>query len=1029
MLDITTPSVRYPTLTAIAVLLVFVWGIWYYNTMSRREDPSITILGAQISTIWPGALPEDIEQYVTDPIEEACEQIPEVKEVTSWTRNSISLLWVELDSETPKSEIPHIWTQLRARLARLRPTLPQGCGDPDVDDEIFDTCSHVFCITGQGLTQRELSAVAQRVKERLSALPAAGRVNIDGNLEERIYLEFDPARLTQFRLSPDSVLDMVRAQNALLPGGSLEAGGDTFALRASGEFKGLDDLRNMSIYSSAAGSNLRLGDLGTATYGYEDPPSLLCRVNGREAVAVSLIMREGKNVTVLGRQVEAELARIRADLPAGVDLVCVQDQPRQVAARIEIFTGCLRDGIILVTLLVFALMGWRAAVPVAAAIPVTLVGTFAVISLLGTDLHQLSIAALIISVGLIVDDAIVVSDNIFRHLQMGKTPLRAAIEGTHDIIIPDLTGTLVTMVSFLPLLGLKGDAGSFVHDIPVVVCAALAMSFLASITITPSLAALLLKPGAGRPREALLLPALDFIKRGYPPLLAWSHRRRWLTLLIVTAAFAGSLALFPYLGMEFFPSAERDQFVIDIEAPMGTAIQETAELARYAEAVLSRKNVVANYVTYIGGGGPRFYYAILGAEHIPSYARIVVNVKRWQDSAPLAAQLRQELPASVPGARIQVRLLEQGPPVGDPIQLHVDGESLSKLKAIGAQIKGLLAQSPGVSDIHDNFGRDSKQVRLQVNQAALRQCGCSTADISSLLATAFSGQFVTNYRAPNREIPVVARLYPQFRGSVADIERLYIQSRTSMQPVSLKSLASPQVEFVTSQIERFNGRRRLIVSATTDGTVLPSEVVARLRPQIDALGLPPGYNLRFKGEAEEAGEAYSGLGAATIIAILLIMLILVAEFKSVRIGLIILLTIPLALIGAILGLYLTGWRFGFIAGLGVTSLAGIVVNHVIVMVDFIMLRLRDGHNMDEAIRLAGEARLRPIMLTSLACIFGLLPLGLSGGSMFAPMCWVVIFGVLTSTLLTLIVVPLVFRSLAGRKAVRLARQAGPERQH
>ncbi|MCC7479297.1 efflux RND transporter permease subunit [bacterium] len=1018
--DLTSQSVRYPSLTLIAVLLVLAWGLFYYFTMSRREDPDITILGAQLTTIWPGALSEDVEQYVTDPLEQLCEELPEVQEMTSFSRSGISQIWVELDKDTPKDDVPQIWDRLRAKIQRLAATLPQGCFLPVVDDEFFDTASHIFCISGSAYSPRELEAAAERMKERFSELPAAGRVSVIAAQPERIYLDFDPARLTQFGLHPRQVLDLVRAQNALLPGGSIDAGGDTYAITASGEFTSLESMRGMQLLASESGQSLRLGDLGRVRYGYLDPPELLCRVDGKPAVAVSIVMRQGKNVIDLGRQVDGALEEMRRELPEDLQITRVQDQPEQVEGRVHIFIENLRDGVILVSLLVLLFMGWRAAIPVVAAIPLTLVGTFALLSMLGTDLHQLSIAALIISLGLVVDDAVVVNDNVYRYLEMGYPPIRAAIEGTRDILVPDLTGTLTTMVAFMPLLGLRGDAGQFVRDIPIVVCCALAMSFLVSITVTPLLGALLLKPRSKPPREALMLPLLAAMQRAYLPLLAFSQRFRALSLLAMLALFVSSVLLFPRVGMQFFPGAERNQFVVEIEAPTGTAIGESLELAAYAERYIAQQEGVRNFVTWVGGSGPRFYYALLSESNLPSFARIVVNTESVADAARLASLLQRELPAEVPGARVRSKLLEQGPPIGDPIQIEIEGEKLQELTRLGEELKALLAQVPGVVDIHDNFGRPSQQIRLQVDEAALRQTGLTSADIAGATATSFSGEVVSMFRAPGREIPIVARLEPRFLSSAASLERVFLHSPVSGRPVALSSLVRIESAQSISQIQRSNARRQYMVLAGTDVGVLPSSAMQQIRPLAEALELPPGYSLRFKGEAEESGEAFSGLGQATIVVLLLIMLILVAQFKSVRIALVIFLTIPLSLIGAFLGLYLTGWPFGFIAGLGLTSLAGIVVNNGILMIDFVVLRLREGLPLAEAIRDSGTERLRPILLTSLACVFGLLPLGLSGGSMWAPLSFTVIGGVLVCTVLTLIFVPLVFSLIGARRAVSLA---------
>ena len=818
---------------------------------------------------------------------------------------------------------------------------------------------------------------------------------------------------------------MIQGQNALLPAGSLDVSGDSYTIEAGAGFTSLDELRDLLLYVAPSGQQVHLGDLGTVTYGYEDPPQMMARINGPlprgggAAVAVSVVMKTGKNVIELGRQVERELTAIRADLPAGITITEVQDQPREVRARIDVFLGNLRDGIILVVLIVFLLLGLRASLPIAVAIPLNMVCTFAVLSLLLTDLHQLSIAALIIGLGMIVDDAVVVTDNIHRYVELGLPPREAAVKATTEVAVPVFTSTLTTVFGFAPLLGLVGDSGTFVRDIPIVVSVALLLSYLLAVTISPLVASRLFRKETRRPREALLLPLVEALQRGYPRALRWTQRHRVVSLGMVLLAIAGSLALFPRLGVQFFPGAERDQFVIDVYAPEGTAIEQTSQIAGYAERLLSEQQGIVNYVTYVGQGGPRFYYNVVPETLLSNYAQIVVNTVDVPTSARLVEKLRGEVRSRVPGARVEVKILEQGPPVGAPLQIVVRGPRINELKLIGEQIKQVLAQVPGTIDIRDNFGRDSYLLKLHINDSQLRSIGQTPAEVKMLTALAFSGAPVTSFRAPDRQIPVVARLYKEFRQQASDIGRLYLNNKLTGDAVALSSVAYFSTERTTSFIQRHNGERQLNVSAYVASGTLPSAVLKQIQPLVDEIQLPPGYKLQYRGEAEESAEAFGGLGRATVVALLLILLMLVLEFKSIRIAMVVYMSVPLAVIGAIGGLYITGWPFGFIAGLGFMALAGIVVKNAIVLVDFVMQALREGENIEDALAQAGQVRLRPIILTSATTMLGLLPLGLFGGSLWAPMCFAVIFGLLSSTVLTLFVVPLLFRLFATSAALKI----------
>ena len=1016
---LTAWSVRYPTLMLLALLLVMLWGFSYFFTMSRREDPNILVRGAQVVTIYPGALPSEVEEYVTDPLEELCSDIPEVSEVYSLSRYSVSVLWVHLEDNVRNEQIPQIWDKLRAKISLIAPSLPQGCGAPNVNDEFFDTCSHVLAISGAEATPRELAAIAHRVKQRMSKLAAAGRVAVFAEQPERIYLEFDPAKLVRFGISADQIIGVIQGQNTLMPSGSLDVAGDNYTLEAGAGFRSLDELRQLLILVTPEGQQIHLRDLGNITYGYEDPPQVVARLNGQPAVVVSVVMKTGKNVIELGRQVEQELEAIRRDLPAGINIDKVQDQPAEVNKRLDIFLGNLRDGVLLVVLIVFLLLGFRASLPIAIAIPLNMVCTFAVLSLFKTDLHQLSIAALIIGLGMIVDDAVVVTDNIYRYLLLGYKPRQAALTATREVAVPVFTSTLTTVFGFAPLLGLRGDSGTFVRDIPIVVSVSLLLSYVLAVTITPLVASRVFRLRTAAPREALLNPLIERLRQGYPAILRYTQRHAWMFMGLVIATTLASLLLFPRLGVQFFPGAERDQFVIDVYAPEGTSIVETSRITEYVEQILSEQPDIVNYIAYIGQGGPRFYYNIVPETLLSNYAQVVVNTASVEATERLVLQLRQILRPSVPGARIEVKILEQGPPVGAPIQLVVRGPQIGELKRLSKEIQASLAQVSGVIDIRDNFGRDSYLLKLHLDDNQLRSVGQTPAQVKLLTALAFSGAPVTSFRAPDREIPVVARLIKSARQSTLDVERLYIHNSITGDPVTLSALMRFTTESTTSSIERFNSERQLNVSAYVEPGMLPSAILREIRPLVEAIDIPTGYKLLYRGEAEESAEAFSGLGQATVVALLLILLMLMIEFKSLRISLVVYIAVPLALIGAIGGLYLTGWPFGFIAGLGFMSLAGIVVKNGIVLIDFVLQALREGQGLEDALAQAGQARLRPILLTSATTVLGLLPLGLLGGSMWAPMCFAIIFGLISSTVLTLFVVPLLFRLVAGRAVLRM----------
>ncbi|MBN2081706.1 efflux RND transporter permease subunit [bacterium] len=1008
-------------LTLIATLLIAIWGLSYFTAMSKREDPEIKIRGARVVTVFPGALPEDVEQYVTKPIEDVAAEIGEVSEISSESRAGISVIIVMLEDSTPVGSIDQIWDRLRNKIDRIRDTLPEGCYDPFVDDEFFETCSHIICLSGESYTPRELTAFAERIKNRLSSLNDAGTVTVWADRPERIYLEYDPQQVSRYYGADlGAIMAAVGGTNALMPGGTLELQGNTYALDSSGGFDSLNDIEDLPVYGTPGGAQVRLGDLGDLRYGYEEPPSYLARVNGRECVLVSVIMKDGKNVLNLGRQVDTALAELRQSLPADLAVDVVQDQPWQVSLRINSFLKNLYTGIALVILVVFLFMGFRPSVPVGLAIPLVIIATFAVLSMLGTSLQQMSIAGLIIALGMLVDNAIVVTDNVSRFIDRGFERKQAAIQATKELALPMLTSTLTTVCAFLPLALLPGETGDFVIDIPLVVSTAILVSYVIAITVTPAICSLVLRPTTGTRTFQPLDPLMKLIERMYPPVLRWTQQHMPLTLAIVLTAFAGALALFPQLGVQFFPGAERNQFAIDIRLADGSSIEETRGVVEQIEAELATHDDVTSCLANIGQGGPMYYYNRITQSSQSNYADLLVNTVSPEATARLVPRLRRALQAQVAGARIEVKMLEQGPPVGAPIQIKLRGENLNQLKSLGRQVSGILTATPNVIDVRDSFGEDSRQLLLELDETQLRAIGNTRQDVNKLTLLASTGLQVTEYRAPSRTIPVLLRSFAANRDSALDLEQLYLYNKYTGNPVPISSVGHYETVNVTSRIQRTDRERELTISGYLSGGRLASEALSQdIKPALAEIKLPPGYELKISGEAEESGEAFGNLGAFALIALLLIVLILVAQFKSVRISLVVFLAIPLALIGAVLGLFFSGWPFGFTAGMGVVSLAGIVINNSIVLMDFIMEKLRRGRPLDKAIDEAGQERLRPILLTTATTIGGLLPLGLFGGSMWAPMAFAIIGGLIVSTLLTLIVVPLLFRLVAAKRALAL----------
>ena len=1018
-MKLTETAVKVPTLTIVATLLVVMWGLSYFNSMPRREDPDIEIIACWVLTTYPGALPEEVEQYVSKPIEDVVAEISEVDEIRSESNYSFSRVTIILDEDTPQNKIKQIWDNTRAKIDSIRDDLPEGCGDPILSDDVFDTCSHIVALTGENYTPREMEAFGERIKKRLGDLPSAGTVRVEGAQEEQIYVEFNPERLAFYRMTLNDLAGALQSTNTLYPGGALNLAGNEYSISSPGGFKSIDDIQTLPVYTTKDGQQVRLADVAEVRYGSPDPPEHLCRLNGEPATLVSVSMKDGRNVMQLGREVEAELENIRQSLPEDVGVTLVHDQPHEVNLTTNTFLSNLYQGFFLVFLVVFLFMGFRPSIPVGLAVPLSLIGSFAIFSMLGTQLQRMSIGGLIITLGMLVDNAIVITDMAQRYVDEGMERRAAAIKATKTLMVPVFTSTLTTVAAFGPLLMMPGMIGEFIADIPITVSVAIGMSFVVAVTVTPTICAYLLVSTTKYKTFQPLDPLMKLLERNYPPLLAWTQRNVTITTLIVIGAFVGALVVGKTLGVQFFPAASRDQFVIDMFAPEGTSIFETNEMAAGIEKILSEQTGIVNYTVSVGEGGPKFYGARFPNSPSTSLAEFLVVTESGKDSTRLAPIIHREAFARVPGCRTEVKLLELGPAVGTPIQLEIHGASIEKLRAIGAQLKDILESVDGTIDIYDSFGIERPQLRLNADPASLRAAGLTTGDINRLTALLTSGYPVTNFRAPERTIPVTLRALPEYRDESADLSRIYIANRVNDGQIPLSSLATLETADVTGKIERLDRSRKMTVNSNLKDGYLAADVLAEVWPQVHELDLPPGYEITESGMEDHRKEAFGKVVNAMFTALLLIMIVLVGQFQSLRIALVVYLAIPLALIGAILGLFFSGWPIGFMAMLGILSLIGIVIKNSIVLVDFIMDKLRSGVPLDQAISESGQARLRPIILATATTVGGLLPLGLFGGGMWAPMAWAIIGGLLVSTVLTLIVVPLFFRLVAGKRALEL----------
>jgi multidrug efflux pump subunit AcrB len=1005
-------------------------GLTNFATMSRREDPEITIRDALIITRWPGAPATNVEELVTDPLEKVIAAIPEVETITSESLVGLSIIQVTADDRVTDTD--QVWDEVRAKVRTVGPQLPRGVDPPLVNSDFGDVYEIVLALSqipipgthriDRSYTPRQLEIFAERIEDEVELIDSVARVDFWGVQPERIYVEVDSADWAKINLTATQLRDMFEARNIVQPGGEFDTERVRYAVNPTGEFTTVSEMNDLVVGRVDGNLPVRLGDLPIRVdRRYEEPPRTLTRLTRPEAphrpsVVLGVSMKSGRNVIEMAQAVDTVIARLQGSvLPPDLELTRVNDLPRQVKTRIGDLRTNLLQGMLIVLVVALVTMGWRPALIMASAIPLSMILAFAVVPYIGVELEQFAIASLIIALGMVVDNAIVVSDNTVRLIREGMPKRGAAIKGAQDLAVPILTSTLTTIFAFLPMLTIVGNVGEYVASLPVVVAATLGASFFVAMFVTPIMCVWLLKVPASTDAEAhddspARLPLYDRV-------ISWCLDHKGMVLGSATFVFIASLFLLPVIGSQFFPFGLRDQFFIKVWLPEGSPIDATSRIAQDVEEILLHlspvtegrltKHRLANVVTFIGSGGPRLMLTQQPEYDYPYYALLLVNTTNPEYTEEYAREVRREVD-KFHQARITVDLFMLGPPIKDPVEFRLIGRDVDVLRRTAREMVRIFKEAPGTVRPYDNWGAMGYQVEVKVDSHAANLAGVTNADVAFTTRSLLSGAHLTTYREGDHLVPVMLRTLREKRRDLNDLSGIFVSGASGKVP--LESIAKVVPTWNPAVIARRNNLRTVTVGSRVEEGVLANSVAAQIKPRLDELigALPAGYFLEEGGEQEETAKAQAQVVRAVGIAIVLISLVLIAQFNSLLKALIILLTVPMAMIGVLIGLLVTGWAMGFMAMLGVISLAGIVINNAIVLIDFIETKTAEGHDLRSAVTSAGRLRLRPIILTTLTTIGGLLPLSLFGGALWAPMTNGMIFGLIFSTALTLVVVPTLY---------------------
>ena len=997
------------TLTVIALLVLA--GSLAYRDIPKAQDPGFTIRTAVITTRFPGASPQRVEELVTDKIEKKVQEMPEVDNITSESRTGISIINVNF-KESYRIMRP-IFDDLRRKVETVVEDLPQGSTVPVVNDEFGDVFGSMYTLTGDGFSYAELKTVADELRDVLLKEPDIAKVEIHGSQQEVIFVEYNNARLSEFGLSPQQLAVTLESANIVSSGGDVTSGRERIALEPTGNYESLDDLRR-SVVQLPGGTLAYLEDIADVYRGYKDPPRSVARVNGEPALALAISMREGGDILKLGDRLNEIMPELIARYPWGVNIEKVWFQADLVRANVDNFTNNLMQAIGIVVVVMIGFLGIRTGLVVGALIPTTMISTFFVMQVFDITINQISLTALIISLGLLVDNAIVMTESVLVKREQGADAVSAAVESGKELGAPLLISSLTTAFAFMPIAMAKSAVGEYTSDIFYVVGITLLLSWLLAMTFIPMLTTVALKvdkkPGS---RDE----AFDgqWYER-YRGLLSAAIYNPYKFLVLVVAAFMLAIYGMGAVRQEFIAPSEDPIFTAKLEMPLGTSIEASEAVMNSVDEFVSAEyhgesGKVRNWLTFIGDGGPRFILSLNPPNPNPANTFLIANTFEGKAVDSVIAGIEQYVRTAHPDLAAQVKRLGNGPPVDYPIIVRLSGFDVDSLYRMADEVTDYLYSQPGVSDVKNTWGLQTKKLRIRVNQELARRAGVTSEDVAYSLQASLTGIDLTQYREGDEIIPVTLRTTAAYRQDISKLEGLTVFSQSTGQNVPLKQVADAVLDFEPGVIERRDRERTLSLNVQLFPNATAAEVASALRPWLDEAqqDWPYGHRYEIGGETEESGDANASIAAELPTAGMLILLLLVAQFNSIRRPIIILTTIPLGLIGVTFGLLVANSAFGFFTILGLISLSGIIINNAIVLLDRIAIEISEfGRTPAEAVVYAAQQRLRPILLTTATTVLGMTPLLWGGTAMFMPMAITIIFGLAFATALTLLVVPVLY---------------------
>ncbi|GMU65537.1 MAG: multidrug transporter AcrB [Acidobacteriota bacterium] len=1042
-------SVRNRATVFFALGAIALAGLSAYRTLPRESFPDISIPNILVYTLWPGASPTDVETQITDELERELQGLEGIKQVTSTSTESVSLVNVEFVSGV---DLDFALQKVRDRVDIAKSEFPEDAEEPILRELNFSDVPILQVHLAGDLGPVELRRLAKELQDEVEAIPGVLRATLVGGVEREVQVDVDPERLRLYGVSLDDVLDTIRDENVSIPGGELTLTGQTLALRVPGEVE--DPIAVEGFVIKAVGQRpIQIRDVATVRYGFKDRSSY-SRINAADSVSLSIQKRTGANIIEVTDRIKAEVERLRPTWPNGVEVHFLADQSKDIRIMVADLENNIGTGVVLVVVVLFFAMGLRNALFVGAAIPLSMLLTFMIVQLSGMTLNMMVLFSLVLAVGMLVDNSIVVIDNIYRHVQEGKTVFEAAQVGAREVGGAVLNSTLTTIGAFVPLFFWPGIVGDFMSILPIAVCMALAASLLIAFTANPTFASQWMR--LGKDREVVISDRAEVpedaglggkILIRYRSFLNWALDHRGLVLGGTLTSFVAVMFLFGAFnhGVEFFPETQPRQIWASVETPPGTRLEQTDAIVRELERRLADLPDVQVVAAAAGAGASGDEFSGGRSEGgDPTRGRVTLDLADMEDRAQssfVTLEQARERVRGIPGATINVERPAEGPPVGDPVSIELAGDDFAKLGEIAERIQREIADVPGLATLDSDFDLARPEVIVTVDRVQAARLGLTTAKIANTVRTAVNGTEASQFREGEDEWDITVRFGPQARASLADLSRLVVVNEDGDQ-IPLETVATVTTGSSLQSIQHKDRRRVVTVSGKVTSPELAQPVRQEAERRIEAIEglLPPGYGLQFAGQSQDEDEAKAFLSKAFMYAVLLVLLLIVGQFNSYAVPFIIMTSVVMSLIGVLLGLLLTGTPFGIImTGLGVISLAGVVVNNAIVLLDYAEQLRHRGFPRRVAILVTGMRRLRPVMLTAITTILGLVPTVIGWGFDFRafrfvhggessqwwrPMGVAVMAGLAFATFLTLVLVPVLYDFLEGFRERRARRRSG-----